>query len=103
MVSHSPSLPASIAGSDALDLACQGRGAAEHSGVERELRAVVFLVCDAVVHPGQTRAVPAVEPADLLQHLHFTRVPDPPGAEMKTASQQFQPVAPGRRPATSPA
>ena len=44
--------------------------------VGRELAAMVLLVRDAVVHPGQARAHLPVEAADELQHVELARLAD---------------------------
>src|SRR4029077_14146731 len=52
----------------------QSRDAAEKTGVERELAAVIFLVGDAVLHPGQARPHLSVEAPDVLEHVELARL-----------------------------
>ena len=61
-----------------LDPPCQRRHPAEQPRVERELAAVVFLVGDAVAHPGEAAAHLPVEPADQLKHVQLSRLPEFP-------------------------
>src|SRR6266542_2787542 len=53
----------------------QRRHAAEKARVEGELAAVILLVGDAVVHPGQARSHLPVEAADVLEHVELPRLP----------------------------
>src|SRR3954465_1371624 len=72
-----------------LDLFRQRRHSAEQARVQRELAAVVLLVCDAVVHPGQARARLAVEPADVLEHVQLAGAPQ---ALVAVAVRRAQPL-----------
>src|SRR6266540_614016 len=54
----------------------QSRHTPEQPRVEGELAAVILLVRDAVVHPGQARSHLPVEAADVLEHVELPRLPD---------------------------
>src|SRR6266540_3608093 len=54
----------------------QSGDAPEEPRVEGELAAVILLVGDAVVHPGQARSHLPVEAADVLEHVELPRLPD---------------------------
>src|SRR6266508_1538025 len=54
----------------------QRRHAAEQPRVEGALAAVILLVGDAVMHPGQARPHLSVEAADVLEHVELPRQPD---------------------------
>src|SRR6266540_4138068 len=54
----------------------QGWHAPEQPRVEGELAAMVLLVGDAVMHPGQARPHLPVEAADVLEHVELSRQSD---------------------------
>src|SRR5262252_271665 len=75
------------------DLLRQRRDAADHPRVEGELAAVVLLVADAAVQPGQTRSHEAVEAPDVLEHDELPRRPEafrPVGVALPQQREQLR-------------
>src|SRR4030095_3140404 len=73
-ISYGPSLvPGRSISSAALNQLGQRRHAADEARAERELAAMIFLVCDAVMHPRQPWRRLAVELANRLQHRDLAK------------------------------
>ena len=79
--------------STANDPTGQRWGQAEQAGIKRNLSTMILLVCDSMMHPGQTSTVFAVEPSNKLQHLHLASLPYPPRSVPLAITQQADPIA----------